>query len=53
MGVVGNNMGLTNMWRLATVGKRKRKESYVFKPLNHARIKSGKVENIPSSLGRV
>ena len=28
-------------------------QSYDFKPLNHARIKSGKVENIPSSLGRV
>ena len=28
-------------------------QSYDFKPLNHTRIKSGKVENIPSSLGRV
>ena len=28
-------------------------QSYDFKPLNHTRIKSGKVENIPSSLERV
>ena len=27
-------------------------QSYVFKPLNHARIKSGKVENIPAPLDK-